>query len=208
MKHWGVAAVVLVALLFLALVVGGGDKPRRAATAAPASTTPAAVAPPPDTHVVQRVVDGDTLVIDTGERVRLLGIDACEASTPAGPVATDVLRNYTDDGPVVLVADGTRDHDDYGRLLRRVTTPSGVDLGELMVAGSSVGVYQGRNDATPAYVAELKAADYDGRDCSIANNNGITTTTPTTSAQSGDVEVDVDHDDNHKSRFCRRHIWC
>lgn len=38
--------------------------------------------------IVARVVDGDSLQLGDGQRVRLLGVDACETSTPQGPVAT------------------------------------------------------------------------------------------------------------------------
>ncbi len=37
-------------------------------------------------RVVQRVVDGDTLVVDGGERVRLIGIDTPETKDPRRPV--------------------------------------------------------------------------------------------------------------------------
>jgi micrococcal nuclease len=54
----------------------------------------AALANPPDNGVtspagfeyVQRVVDGDTLMLDTGERVRLIGVDTPEIKHPNKPV--------------------------------------------------------------------------------------------------------------------------
>jgi endonuclease YncB( thermonuclease family) len=36
----------------------------------------------PNIEYVQRVVDGDTLVLGTGERVRLIGVDAPESRRP------------------------------------------------------------------------------------------------------------------------------
>jgi micrococcal nuclease len=40
----------------------------------------------PNIEYVQRVVDGDTLVLGTGERVRLIGVDAPESKRPNTPV--------------------------------------------------------------------------------------------------------------------------
>src|SRR5262245_12939870 len=50
----------------------------------------AALANPPDNaadfEYVQRVVDGDTLMLGTGERVRLIGVDTPETKHPNKPV--------------------------------------------------------------------------------------------------------------------------
>ena len=40
----------------------------------------------PDIEYVQRVVDGDTLLLGTGERVRLIGVDTPETKRPNTPV--------------------------------------------------------------------------------------------------------------------------
>ena len=40
----------------------------------------------PDTYKVDRVVDGDTIVLDNGERVRYIGIDTPETKHPRKPV--------------------------------------------------------------------------------------------------------------------------
>jgi micrococcal nuclease len=40
----------------------------------------------PDIEYVQRVADGDTLVLGTGERVRLIGVDTPETKHPNKPV--------------------------------------------------------------------------------------------------------------------------
>ncbi len=41
----------------------------------------------------------------------------------------------------------------------------GADFGQAMVVKDHTAVYDGRNDANPAYVAELRAADVNGRTC-------------------------------------------
>ena len=46
----------------------------------------AATGDEPTTRTVERVVDGDTLVLDGGERVRLIGVDTPETVHPSKPV--------------------------------------------------------------------------------------------------------------------------
>ncbi|MEQ3542142.1 hypothetical protein WHI96_25335 [Pseudonocardia tropica] len=65
---------------------------------------------------------------------------------------------------VTLVAEPEVDTDPYGRQLRYVRLPSGADYGISVIGAPHTGVYQGDNDADPAYLERLRAAD-DGRDC-------------------------------------------
>lgn len=94
---------------------------------------------------VTRVIDGDTLDVDAGghtQRVRVLGIDTPETKKPGepvdcfGPEATARTEALLPAGtPVTLVTDDTADHiDDYGRALRHVTTETGDNLGEVLIA--------------------------------------------------------------------------
>ncbi|MGE0416651.1 MAG: thermonuclease family protein [Acetobacteraceae bacterium] len=86
-----------------------------------------------------RVVDGDTLVMPTGQRVRLQGIDAPELrqtctrpdSTiwPCGREATAALARLVTGG-VACRIDGS---DRYGRGLARCADRDGLDLGAAMV---------------------------------------------------------------------------
>lgn len=73
----------------------------------------------PSTYKVTNVVDGDTLDLSTGEKVRLLGIDAPEANQPGGDIARAFLEKLVLNKEVVLKKDVT-DKDKYGRLLRFV----------------------------------------------------------------------------------------
>ena len=113
---------------------------------------------------VARVVDGDTLLLGDGQRVRLLGVDACESYTPQGAAATAATEGFLGGSGVELGVEPGVDRDRHGRLLRYVSVPGRGDLGEFLVAFPHTGVYQGRNDASPAYRARLEARD-DGRDC-------------------------------------------
>jgi len=45
-----------------------------------------------DFDVVERVVDGDTLLLQSGERVRLIGVDTPETKHPSKPVNTSAKR--------------------------------------------------------------------------------------------------------------------
>jgi micrococcal nuclease len=70
---------------------------------------------------VTRVIDGDTFETESGEKVRMIGINAPEASDVNGPEATHYLQDLIEGKEVTLVADEkSRDRDRYQRLLRYV----------------------------------------------------------------------------------------
>jgi endonuclease YncB( thermonuclease family) len=151
------------------------------------------------TVTVTRVTDGDTFTIAGGQKVRVLGIDSCEMGTAGGQEAKDTATALLTGGVTLRTQPGAPDKDRFGRLLRYVTV-SGGDFGELMVGYQHTGVYAGRNDASPGYVANLRRLDPGGRNCA-----------GTATANSGPTYVPVPGggDDHHrKSRFCGRHIWC
>lgn len=75
---------------------------------------------------VARVIDGDTLALEDGRVLRLLGVDAPESvhpdmrgPQPIGPEAADRLRALVEGRWVGLEADGA-DADHFGRRLRLV----------------------------------------------------------------------------------------
>lgn len=74
-------------------------------------------------YKVARVIDGDTIEIEGGERVRYIGIDAPETVDPEKPVecfgreATDGNKKLVEGKMVRLEKDAT-DRDKYNRLLR------------------------------------------------------------------------------------------
>jgi len=70
--------------------------------------------------VVTRVIDGDTIVVEGGERVRLLDIDTAETGEPCYREAKDRLAELIDGQKVRLETNGLEDKDQYGRLLRYV----------------------------------------------------------------------------------------
>ncbi|MBI2836480.1 MAG: thermonuclease family protein [Chloroflexi bacterium] len=82
-----------------------------------ASTGPAATAP--DTALVIRVIDGDTIDIEGGIRVRYIGIDTPERDEVFYREATEANRRLVEGKNVRLEKD-VSDKDRYGRLLRYV----------------------------------------------------------------------------------------
>jgi micrococcal nuclease len=96
-----------------------------------------------------RVIDGDTLDV-SGERIRLLGIDApempahakCEREKRLAFQATAYMRKLVArPGPVVIQRNGV---DRYGRTLARVSV-GGVDLGDEMLRTGHAGVWEGHH---------------------------------------------------------------
>lgn len=87
---------------------------------------------------VVRVIDGDTLLIEGGYRVRLLGVDTPETKHPQRPAepwgseASDFTRARVEGQQVQLEFDRAR-HDDYGRWLAYVWI-DGVLLNEELIA--------------------------------------------------------------------------
>ncbi|MBA7541590.1 hypothetical protein ES705_33906 [subsurface metagenome] len=75
---------------------------------------------------VVRVLDGDTIILDNGETVRLIGVDAPEIHHPEIPVqrfgeeATEFLRRFAEGFECTLEYEPNNIRDLYGRLLAYV----------------------------------------------------------------------------------------
>lgn len=110
--RWRSRALAPAVLLLGALWILGSAAPPSAATVT--------------TGRVQHVVDGDTFVLESGETVRLLGVDTPESVHPEIPVqrfskeATAFLRRLVE-GFEVRLEIGDPARDTYGRLLAYVT---------------------------------------------------------------------------------------
>lgn len=72
-----------------------------------------------ETAIVGRVIDGDTVMLTNGERVRLIGIDADEKGEECYTEAKERMRELVEGKDVLLERDVT-DKDKYGRLLRYI----------------------------------------------------------------------------------------
>lgn len=84
-------------------------------------------------HRVRHVIDGDTVLLEGGGKVRLIGINAPElghegeADEPLARPARSALRELIGGGSVRLV-DGVEAHDRHGRQLAYLETAEGVDV--------------------------------------------------------------------------------
>jgi micrococcal nuclease len=111
-----------------------GDREQRAAQERP--RRPSAV--------VTRVVDGDTLELDNGKTVRLIGIDTPEVyggTDCGGPQASAFMERIASGRRVSVYTDPTQDrYDRYGRLLAYLEA-DGMDLGQAVLRSGWAQVY-------------------------------------------------------------------
>jgi micrococcal nuclease len=101
-------------------------------------TAPGANGPADDVVVVGRVVDGDTFVTTTGERVRLIGVDTPESTRGAdecfGREAAAALASMLPSGSEAELRFDVELLDRYDRTLAYVTNADGVFVNAELVA--------------------------------------------------------------------------
>ena len=86
------------------------------------------------TAKVRHVSDGDSFILDSGERVRMIGVNSPELAEPFGPEAKAHLAKLIGGRTVTLEGDPQNDDRDvHGRLLRFVAL-NGVDINRRMIA--------------------------------------------------------------------------
>ena len=89
---------------------------------------------------VTRVFDGDTVRLEGGESVRLIGINTPEVAhrnrptDPGGEAARDYLRQLIK-GELVRLEYGAERRDRYGRLLAHLFTQEGENINALLLSG-------------------------------------------------------------------------
>lgn len=109
-----------------------------------ASSADAGILPPEPVHGPIRVIDGDTVALASGERVRLYNIDApethkprCAAEERTGVAAANAVRRMVSAADVSISrcepATG-RCRDRYGRTLATLTTAKQGDVGEALMS--------------------------------------------------------------------------
>jgi micrococcal nuclease len=121
---------------------------------------PNAGQPPPldenASYPVERVVDGDTLLLVNGARIRLIGADTPETVKPDwpvepwGPEATEFTRRFVEHAPVRLQFDGPR-RDKYDRVLAHVW------VGDRMLGEELIRAGLARAETSYTYSAAAKA---------------------------------------------------
>ena len=84
--------------------------------------------------LVVRIIDGDTIELQDGRRVRYLGIDTPEVGEYYATEATAENRQLVE-GKIVELQSGKRDQDEYRRLLRYVYVDGVFVNAELVAQG-------------------------------------------------------------------------
>jgi len=133
----------------------------------PSPTPTATPQPAPDGSVrISRVIDGDTIELEGGARVRFIGVDTPEvvdsrtAVQCFGPEASAYTKQLLAGGFVVLKKDIT-DTDKYGRLLRYVYLPDGTFVNLKLVADGYA--YASTYPPDVAHAKEIAAAQNTAR---------------------------------------------
>jgi len=96
------------------------------------------VADPDGFEFVSYVVDGDTVVLESNEKIRLIGINAPEKQSEqnaAEPYALEAKLALSElvKGIEVKVITGTEKYDRYGRTLAYLELPDGTDVQESLI---------------------------------------------------------------------------
>lgn len=108
-----------------------------------------------ETVKVERVIDGDTIVIVGGERVRYIGIDAPESGEPLYYEAKRFNEQLVAGKQVKLERD-VSDRDDYGRLLRYVYVDGIFVNGEMVRNGYAVAKRYPPNTKHQTYLEKME----------------------------------------------------
>lgn len=139
----------------------------------PSCTAQRAVdAPAVEQVTLERVVDGDTIIVDfpdgESERVRLIGIDAPESvhpdearNTQEGVDASDYLKGLITPGQTLYLEKDVSDCDKYDRLLRYVWLNAPTDGSEEDVAENMLNaiILESGHAVAKRYPPDTKYAD-------------------------------------------------
>ena len=122
---------------------------------------------------VERIIDGDTLIVRLGatggrdggrETIRLFGLQAPERGRACADAATARLSTLAPPGTTVLLHPGPR-NDDGERLLRYVFSPRGRSLDAMLVAEGLAQAWQRDGQLREAIIALEGAAREAERGC-------------------------------------------
>lgn len=100
---------------------------------------------------VQRITDGDTIVLSDERRVRLIGMNTLELNVKSpgerawAHAATEALEKFLRTGSVSIIS-GVETHDRHGRLLAHVIGRDGLNAShELVSQGLAIAIAVGQN---------------------------------------------------------------
>lgn len=108
-------------------------------------------------YKVTRVLDGDTIELKGGKRIRYMGIDAPELYERWGTVAYETNRDLVE-GKLVRIEEDHPDRDFYGRTLAHVWIDD-VFVSERLVDDGLATVLVIEHEAKPKYLSRLQAAE-------------------------------------------------
>ncbi len=135
LKHFALAALILIGILAscgTASTLESCDDVSGATSQSGATSTTAN-----EGALVRRVVDGDTIEMADGARVRYIGIDAPERDDLFYQEATDYNRQLVEGQRVHLLRDES-DEDRFGRLLRYILAGDILINAELVREGFAI----------------------------------------------------------------------
>jgi micrococcal nuclease len=112
-------------------------------------------APTSERALVREVIDGDTVRLEDGRRVRYLGIDTPETGEYYYEEATERNRELVG-GKVVELRPGSRDVDEYERLLRYVYIDDIFVNAELVAQGYAKAYRKGPLEEHSEYLFQLE----------------------------------------------------
>lgn len=112
---------------------------------------------------VVEVLDGDTVRIESGESVQLLGVGCPESNQPGGREATGYTASLVEGQSVRLESDAT-DRDRYGRLLRYVYVGDTFVNLEIIENGFGIAKKSPPAPDFPAHRMELESAERTARE--------------------------------------------
>lgn len=117
-----------------------------------------------ETAVIGRVVDGDTVELKDGRRVRFVGVNTPESTTrtePYGKVASDYTKKQLT-GKTVYLEKDVSETDRYGRLLRIIwlAPPSSISESEIRSKMYNAALVLGGYAEPSTYPPDVKYADY------------------------------------------------
>lgn len=120
--------------------------------------------------MVSEVIDGDTVKLSDGNKVRILGIDTPETKDPRKPVqcfgqeASAKMKELVEGKKVILLVDSSQgDKDKYGRLLRYIYL-NNTDIGAQMIKEGYAYAY---TKYPVAKMEEYKALETEAREDKI-----------------------------------------
>lgn len=186
-----------------------------------------------ETVVVRDVIEGDTVDLVDGRRVRILGVDTPDPGTCGADEANAYTRSaLIGNRLVVLHRESGVTKDKQGRELgyfqyvgsdtdKYWAAPASQDLGAHLAIEGLADVHEG-DGANSTYMKQIRSSV----DINKQMHSGVwgppcgkpapgdepdpTDASDSPGESNSDVYVDTDHsdDDDGESGFCRRHRWC